>query len=198
MKSYLNHFFSLNCAPDILPFFTNNHRNAAKEVTESFAMWRAAVDILKLDPKGNTTVIVIGDGTRPRTAAVFSHLTQWDCVSVDPLMDLNWFTEYEKQREKIGCPLVRLVPYRRKAMDFEVDCETARCLLVLPHSHASLTEALTSPINYSQLDVIAMPCCKNIEQKYLEKKFALEHNLFTYVDTNVWSPKNTVHIWRDM
>ncbi len=198
MKSYINHFFSLKCGPDILPFFNNNHRSAAKEITESFAMWRAALDILKLDPHEPIIAIVVGDGKRPRTSSVLAHLTQWNCFAIDPILDMDWFTHYAAQRAQQGNPLQRIAAYARRAEDTRVDCKGHRALLVMPHSHASMTESLQVPQHFSRLDAIVMPYCKKIKGQYLTKHFALQHQLFTYQDPNVWSPKNTIHVWQNL
>ena len=200
MRKYIDHFFSLKCGPDILPFFNNNHRSAGKEITESFAMWRAAIDVLEVDPKEPLIAIVVGDGKRPRTASVLAHLTQWNTISIDPILDMKWFNTYAKERDAQGNPLVRLRPIPRKAHKEEitVNCKGWRAILFFPHAHAPMSEALQVPTNYSRLDVINMPCCNKIEPQFLMKKFALQHQLFTFVDDAVWSPKNTIHVWQNL
>ena len=144
MKSYLEHFFSFKCSPDVLPFFGPN-RHTPKEITESMAMWRAATDILHVKSDDDILAIVIGDGKRPRTAGLLSHVTKWDCVSIDPIADLGWFLEYEKLRRGSSNPLERIVSYQLKAEHAKIACEKKRTILFLPHSHATMSAALNVP-----------------------------------------------------
>lgn len=202
MKRYIDYFFSLRCIQDVLPFFGNNgqspYKRAPKELTESIACYKAALDILKLDPQEAITAIVVGDGVRPRTAGLLSHLTKWDCVAIDPKADLKWWLGYTKEREELGCPIERLTVYGLQAEHAKIHCAQRRAVIFMPHAHCSVANALRVPYEYTRLDVIVMPCCTQVEQKYLEKRFALEHQLFTYVDVDVWSPKNTIHVWQKM
>ena len=86
---YTDELLSLASAPTLLELrlFPN-----AKELTESFSIFNAARAHLTdkefgfdfSDPA--VTVIAVGDGYTPRTAALFGFRTKWRCVSVDPLM----------------------------------------------------------------------------------------------------------------
>lgn len=61
----------------------------AKELTESFAANNAIRNHLasEYDPRDErVTVIAVGDGNTPRTAALCAFLTKWQCVAVDPEM----------------------------------------------------------------------------------------------------------------
>lgn len=199
MRGHINRFFSLKCGPDILPFFQNSHpERVSKELTESFAMWRAAADVLKLDNQETIIAIVVGDGVRPRTASLLAHVTQWNCFSIDPQMDMAWFNQYAQERVQLNVPLQRLHPFAMKAADLKIDCNGFRALVVMPHSHALVEESLKVPFNYSRLDAISMPCCKQVEPKYLSKDFVMKHDVKTYVDEHVWSPKNTIHVWQNL
>lgn len=193
MKAYINHFFSLKTAPELLPFFQCGNKTSAKEITESFAMYCAAKDVLGAKPHDDILAIIIGDGSKPRTGGLLAHLTKWECHSIDPQMQMEWWDNIFRERENQGLPIQRLLVWRRKAEDCIIlDAGNRRKILFFPHSHCDM-EIIS---RYPGADVVSMPCCVPIPIKMLYKDYALKHDLRVYVDNNVWSPKNTVYVWR--
>lgn len=191
---YISHFFSLNCARDIIPFFTSgSKKTAAKEVTESFGMYVNAQEQFNTDFK-DWVIVSVGDGKRPRTGSVFRFVTKCHKVySVDPEADLNWF-------EKTLPELFQVVPrdftvYPKKAADVKIDCEGKKTLLVLCHSHCPMKEAVNCLTNYSNLSMISMPCCQSIDASYLDKEFLSGRKFSLFRDKEVWSPKNLIYCW---
>lgn len=193
MKRHINQFFSLKAAPALIPFFQLSHTSAGKEVTESFGILRAVFDVFKFDTRAPRKVVVVGDGGTPRTAACFAFMTKWDCVSIDPALNLDkWKTACEWSKPE------RLTIHKAKIEDVVIDCEALPTLLVLPHAHVRITTCLRSLKNAMSLDIVALPCCTPIEERYLDLKHVKEHGLTTFVDPNIWSPKRTIYMWRDM
>lgn len=161
---YVNEMLKLACSPELvrLKVFPD-----AKELTESLAVNNAirthlAEEFAPGDER--VTLIAVGDGNTPRTAALCAFLTKWQCVAVDPEM-IPW----EKWRvsrnivegmEWSTCATAgdsgggdddgggggselngwggvrRLQAHRRKMQEMIVDCD--RALLVLVHAHISL------------------------------------------------------------
>ena len=81
---YVNEMLRLGCAPELmrLRLFPD-----AKELTETFAVHQAVRSRLGASyPKTDegVTLVAVGDGNTPRTAALFAFLTRWHCVSIDP------------------------------------------------------------------------------------------------------------------
>ena len=79
-QRYLNDFIKLNkSAADMLNLglFPN-----AKEITESYSAFNAVKTKLKQYELGDpgVTVVSVGDGRTPRTAALFAFRTKWQCV----------------------------------------------------------------------------------------------------------------------
>jgi hypothetical protein len=169
---YINRFISLRCSVDMLQLglFPN-----AKEITESFAALEA-VNHLPYDWKDpDVHVICVGDGLTPRTAATFAFMTKWTCISVDPLLKGKWEID-------------RLTAHPNKIED--MCCSTNKpTIVVCVHSHASLQSCMQS-IHSPYISIVAIPCCQPL---YLNQQPDME-----YVDGDMWSPQNTVKIWRNV
>lgn len=192
MHKYINHFFSLKCARDIMSLFIGSHTRAAKEVTESFAMYRAVIDHLKINTGDYDVVcVVVGDGVTPRTASLFCHMTRWLVYSIDPEFNLKTIGQYFQEKIRLGNKVKRLFIRKKKIEDLKIDCKGKRVVMVFPHSHAPLHESFTSVFNYSRLDAVALPCCFQIPFKY-------KSTARMYYDMNVWSPKNVMHVWENL
>lgn len=169
---YLNEFFAMKAARDMmaLKLFPN-----LKEVTESFGAY-AAVRDLRGFPLGDpsVTVVVVGDGTTPRTAATFAFRSAWTCYGIDPRM--SWVSVPSMER----CYAVR-----SRIEDWHLTCE-GPAIIVAVHSHADLpasVAAVEAPLKV----VVAIPCCVDLS---LDREPDIE-----FEDKGIWSPKNVVKIW---
>lgn len=150
----------------------------AKEVTESYAARAAALRFREAFPPGDydTTCIVVGDGSTPRTAATFALQTAWQCHSVDPRM--RRFTHRWQ-----GIP--RLTIHRARIQDRRF--QSRRLVVAAIHSHVTLSATLTS-MDAPEILLVAMPCC-------VPNDLSLPPQL-TYDDPDVLSPKRTLYLWR--
>ncbi len=168
---YVDQFIGLKAAGDMLNLglFPN-----AKEITESFAMFEAS---RKLYPdfkheNGDVTLVCVGDGTKPRTAALFAFLTRWNCVSIDPEMEF-------KDDEKI---------YRLESIKDEIQNIQrhfhSKVLVVMPHAHVKLD--WLKGISGDRIKYISMPCCIKQNPQSVD---------IEYRDKFVWSPQNLIKIW---
>lgn len=191
-EKYISHFFSQKCAHDLLPFFIGCKRRAGKEVTESFGMFHACDDI----DLNDCIVISHGDGKLPRTGAVFAFMSRAEVHSVDPELDLNWF-EVELPKHFGGLRPRRMTLHKDYGHKVKIDCQGKHCILIGTHSHCHLKDAVTIPFNYSKLTVIQCPCCVNIPDKFLTRYFTERTGFNYYKDSNIWSPKNEIYIWKD-
>jgi len=148
----------------------------AKELTESVAAYNAVrkTRLFQLnDP--SVTLISVGDGCTPRTAAMFAFRSAWRCWSVDPRLRSDWSAV---QR-------LHVKPQRVE------DCEpmhTDKLVIVAVHSHAPLDVACQK-FTAEQRVVIAIPCCVPQERERPPD--------FEYVDKGIWSPQNKVMVWID-
>ena len=127
---YLDEFVGLTCAPDLLALrvFPN-----AKEITESMAAYHAVRSHLWRTFKpgdSSVTLVAVGDGCTPRTAALFAMRTAWTCHSVDPrLRATDWAVR-------------RLTCWPNKIEDVARVAE--RAIIVAVHSHADLHASIAA------------------------------------------------------
>lgn len=187
MNKYHKRFLSSFACENIIGLFTR-YKGAAKEITESWAMLEAFKTHI---PKAKKqSAIVIGDGCSPRTGTLIAYYTKADVISIDPNFNLGHWEEHKKKQETIGFPIQRLEIYREKIEELLFD-KHEQTTIILPHSHASM-EACIKTIQAPELHVINMPCCVPIPKEYLE----IPHIM--YKDFNCSSPKNEIHIWRNL
>jgi hypothetical protein len=182
---YLNKFIKLKCAPYLLDMkiFPN-----AKEITESMAMYEAVRKTIS--PKselGNTknTVFVVGDGHRPRTAALFAFLSNWQCHSIDPNLS---------QHDSI-LSIGRLFIHRVTIRDFLPDKPAcylnSLSVVLLPHAHVDMQDIAYI---FPNIDIlVAMPCCEPYNSQ--QKMFNGKPPDTEYADFGVHSPDRIVKIW---
>jgi hypothetical protein len=208
MYSYLEEFYSQICHIDVLQFF-NNYKNASKihkELTESIGCYKAAVDIMSLNSSEERLVLIIGDGKFARTGSIFSHMSKWTCISIDPEMDINWFDGYKDYKASTGKPIRRLQCIRSTIEDAKFDYAKSvnfeKFILVFPHSHAKIKSSVQKFASVfggdTPFDMVNMPCCVEVPSSLRTRKFLRDHNYISYCDTNVLSPKNTVHCWKNL
>lgn len=179
MSRYLTEFVRCARGADMLrrKLFPN-----AKEITESFGAYNAVRAHLPGFVLGDpsVTMIAVGDGHAPRTAATFAYRTAWRCWSVDPLMrSLVWDVE-------------RLDAIRARAEDVRVGCR-GPVVIVAVHSHARLHEAVKVAVTNpgTQVAVVAIPCC--VPQVLHGMPPDVE-----YEDPDIMSPERRVLVWRDV
>jgi hypothetical protein len=153
----------------------------AKEITESLGCFEAVAQNIDEDFNNDkVNLVVIGDGSTPRTAAVFATRTKWNCYSVDPEMrDRPWDS-------MIG----RLKTFKSKIQDVPLDLN-GPTILVFPHSHVKINDAIKNLKVNGPLHIMAMPCCLPL---YLK---GFPHHI-EYNDNMIWSEKNLIKIWKNL
>ncbi len=170
---YISELFALRSAPDILSLGLFPE---VKEITESFAAFNAVRNYLDFDLKDpEVSLVAVGDGHTPRTAATFAFRSNWRCYSVDPVLrsDKNW-------------DIARLSVHPYVVEDFSL--ETNKAVIVAVHSHADLNQAVKS-IKARELAIVAIPCCKD---QILNDQI---HDL-QYADEGILSPARLVYVWK--
>lgn len=166
---YMDEFVRLKCAPDLLShdLFPN-----AKEVTESMGMFsfvRKHLWTMLRPDDSNVKVIVVGDGHRARTGAMFAMRTRWQVVSIDPALTPVY-----------GIKRLSCVSAKVETLD-PVDLGPFS-LLVTVHSHAPLDKMLAT-INTAYW--VDMPCCQDTMRGW---------SVCTE-DLSIWSPKNKIYLY---
>lgn len=181
---YIEEFVRLRCSPDLLArrVFPN-----AKEITESFAAYSAAKTLDWSFKDRSINVVVVGDGTTPRTGATFAFRTGWRVTSVDPrLKGTLWNTD------RLNCFIGRIE-------DFQL-VSSRPVLIVAVHNHACLTAAVRS-IKAPLTACIAIPCCKKQEIRMpnpCPPFYVPVPPDYDFADPGIWSDKNKVLIWKNI
>lgn len=184
MKKYLNRFFSLRTAIELMPFFAGDEKGSAKEITEAFAVFNLFEHKFRAYVNDeNVNIVIVGDGVRPRCGALFAYLSKCQVFSIDPLMNPN-FEPLRTTR--------RLHVTRGTAAETKIFCANMPTVLILPHSHAPMDEALGCLNDYGRLDIINMPCCVPILPRWAAK------GCYYVKDLECWSPKNDLYLWTNV
>lgn len=177
MVKYLAEFIMLTAAPDMLAMrlFPN-----AKEISESFAAYDAVRYRLPQfslsDP--DVTIVAVGDGRTPRTAATFALRSKWNCYSVDP-------ESKGGTRRWAAIRRLTVIPKRIE----HVRITARRVIVVAVHSHANL-KASVAAISADEIAVVAMPCCVPMK---LDREPDRE-----YQDKGIISACRTIKIWNSV
>ena len=137
---YLDQFVGLTCAGDLLnlKLFPN-----AKEITESMAAYAALRKRLEARLSEPLSVLVVGDGSTPRTGALIAFRSRWNVTSVDP--NIN--------PKNLNLPISRLRVCKGKVEELEYALAPgAMDIVVAVHSHAKI-------LPLGRLLTVEIPCC---------------------------------------
>lgn len=204
---YLDQFLQLKCAPDLITMglFPNS-----KEITETFAVWRAlkgyilpllSTSTSSIDNRQNA-IIVVGDGMTPRTAALCAYLTKglWQCYSVDPMLQYDTYADMPFiSRRSITtadhCEQWKTIKglrmARAKIQTLSIQCRQA--IIVMMHAHVTIEDSIAS-IDASEgiVGLVTCPCCKwaPFQQEWLGQP---PHHQYT--DLRLLSAKNQMNVW---
>lgn len=152
--------------------------NPSKEITESVGAYKAVQNnFSSILYDKDTSIVVVGDGTTPRTASIFYNNSPAKIYSIDP----------EMRKPKIRFDS-RLSIIKAKIEEVNIKANTA--IIVCVHSHAPI-KAILSNINAKKKYLVEIPCCfpyKGINCEYVD----------SYVDFNIISPRNTVNIYHNL
>lgn len=177
---YLDEFFRLRCAPDILTKGIFCVNNPAKEISESMAVFNAVRKTVgdSVFHTPSNLLVSVGDGSTPRTAGLFAYRSKMTCVSIDPLAKKGWNVN-------------RLSIIPKKIEDVTIGCDIPPWdyrILVACHSHAPLAIAVEK---FKPHLVVAMECC--VPQDIGENVSISFFN--EYHDWGVWSDKRHIKVW---
>lgn len=172
---YIEHFLATNCAAELLnlKLFPN-----MKEITESWGCFEATH---KLESPFNwdnpeVTCVVVGDGHRPRTGAMFAFRTKWSVISIDP--------EFHPKTYNVD----RLSLIKRHVQNCSLDLGGRPTILVLPHSHANWENITEGIKDWGDLAIISLPCCVKFNIPFTP--------MHQYDDMAILSPMRQVSIFQ--
>lgn len=181
---YINRFISQNSSADMMgmELFPN-----VKEILESYSfLYLVEEKLSKWDnniQKSNPNIhcIVVGDGTKPRTAATMCFNTKWKVWSIDP--ELRIELQWEEHIRNLSC-------VDEKIQDVWVNQgEPEVVLIFLPHSHAPVQECWNNIYkDHPNKWLVKLECCTKDELPW-------EH--FVFKDKYLMSSANKFKIWNN-
>lgn len=183
---YLNHFIKLDSAGQ---FIKDKLYPNVKEISESMSAYMAVAQNISNHREGpmsfgdkDTQCLVVGDGSRPRTGALFACMTRWNVCSIDPALSQK---KYSYQR------LTQLRKRIEESQQDILDIKNKHVILVQVHSHAKLDNCLKTivPIGCKSLSIVSIPCC--VPQLIKDLPPDIE-----YEDWHCLSVHRTVKIWK--
>ncbi|CAE8588192.1 unnamed protein product [Polarella glacialis] len=164
----------------------------AQEISESMGLL-AAIDRFTDLQFGSSAVtcVCVGDGCRPRTAALACFRTKWQrIISVDPCLRM----------EPSYSSIARLELYTARIEDvtFHVDASHNDVVIFLPHAHVVPNIALGSlrfEAGHSpRVTVVQMPCC-NYEWQDRIGGLDADH---AFIDYAIGSTRRRMRVWCDV
>lgn len=109
----------------------------------AYATVRAHIQITETRGKGDepgvladdktVTLVAVGDGVTPRTAAMFAFRTQWKCVSIDPALRSGAWHKITN---------LRTIPQRVQDATVTISSPHERIVIVMWHAHVSVRDAV--------------------------------------------------------
>jgi hypothetical protein len=173
---YFDEFLQLKCAPDLLRLglYPNG-----KELTESFAMYRAIVRLVGWHRlQDAVTLVDVGCGKQPRNAALLALRSRWSCTAIDPNLDPAWEDERMHNVRRLQCRQMRIEDYRCMA--------DGPVVVAMVHAHVDVPTVLRS-FRQEQLLLVTMPCCV---PSRMDEPPAVD-----YYDHSCWSPQRRIYAW---
>lgn len=184
-SKYTTELLGLACAPALLRLKLYPD---AKEMTESFAVFAAVRSHLRDDFAPNdreVTVVCVGDGVTPRTAALFAFRTKWQCIAVDPIMRV--------ETEDGSWNGVSRLQIRADMIEETAPIKARKLLVVCVHAHVGLQQCLDVMSWESALGIVAMPCCNFYGKLKLPEG---EEPIAEFDDSGVVSPHRLIRVYR--
>lgn len=189
---YVNQVMKLRCFRDFLDWelFTNC-KDPIKEITESMGMYQSIRQVWQryewLRPDNPRVLcVVIGDGSTPRTGALFACMSKWLVVSIDPMLQARWCGPHSIQRLSAHKSTVGEFVQSHPQLNEPVD----GVVIVSPHSHVPIDEikSLVALCVPKPTLLSILPCC--VTQKFNEYT-----QVTTYRDAAILSPKNEIMVY---
>lgn len=164
-----------------------------KEIMESMAAYHTAIQQCKaIKENGNVLCLVVADGSRPRTAALFATTTSWQVYSVDPQMSDEWIVgPYKTIVPNLHCHDKKIEDVLELLLDIHSGVDAV--VIVGVHSHADLNATYTNvctSLPTTPVLLVSIPCCRGYAH-YVEN----ETPIINFTEPAIPSDKNVVLAW---
>lgn len=147
------------------------------------------------------TLLAVGDGVTPRTAAMFAFRTQWNCISIDPALRSGPWHKITN---------LRTIPHRVQDATVSISSSHGRVVVVMWHAHVSVRDAVgclqfdgqrwdTDDVNLSRrlrqrVAVVSCFCCNYDEMQRTMPDGSTPDVEFE--ETGVPGLMRTVRVWK--
>ncbi len=169
-----------------------------KEVSESVSALRNVQSYIKIK-EIPTTILVIGDGIKPRTASLFafsSHVQSY-IAAIDPLMRM----QTKNLPNNLFLYSMKIEDWIYENIDI-IQSETECLIVVGVHSHARFDDYMPLLFTHAKakkIFIFTMKCC-GVQQSFTEKQI-IDYNLIqmkSNFDWGVFSPTRQCVIWQSI
>jgi len=192
---YINWMLKRSCFEELWELFRDCD-SPAKEISESYSAFHQLKKICRLD---QLNWLHIGDGSRARTAALFTFLTKSENISIDPNIreDIleKWLNKWETER---------FLWSKCKFEDFNIeewfeaiqnDNEYA---ITCVHAHVNLEEVDKKFPNWKYLytSICCYPSKQKFSDKYMEENKIIQ--IVNKLDMNILSERREFVIYKNL
>lgn len=197
---YINWLLKRNCFEELNELFRDAD-SPAKEISESYSAYHQLKKICHI---GNMNWIHIGDGSRARTAALFSLLTKSGNISIDPQIRTDilqeWINKYDINRfgyikDRMESMFVNIDSIYKYSTNID---KTKEYGITCVHAHINLEEVDNKFPNWKYL--YTSVCCYPSKQKF-SKEYMLKNNIIEIVnklDMNILSERREFAIYKKL
>lgn len=168
LNNYIILFSKLN-----IDFSLFGNKDPSKEITEVAA---GIKQIRRFNIPGKVRCYIIGEGKFPVISTILSRLTDWNIVSMDPILDCNYTIER-----------VQLLKLHDYDVDLSDHVNFDSIVIVGIHSHNDMTNFCRN-ITKPKL-VILIQCCMPLP--------IIDSDYELIEEEGILSGKNMVHVWND-
>lgn len=225
IKQSINNVERENCQERIrtlMEVFPN-----CKEISESVCAFRTiehlCPDLLSLQPSKSQTILVIGDGSLPRTAMLFSEMilykskpnstnnnefgqnstakNQTTIISVDPQLNNTYLKEKSiLSKFFIDCESTTIEKWIQSEVGQWVCSKEKNCIyIVCVHSHARFDDFMDLLLPQLSCDIVifTIKCC-GIQQSFSDKQLQIYSlvEIQHAFDWGVFSPHREYYVWQ--
>lgn len=187
---YVDKVLSRSCYEELNELFKDAD-SPTKEISESYSAFSQLKRVCKI---GNRNWIHIGDGSRARTAAIFSLMSKSNNISIDPNIRLDilnkWIEKYQIQRFSI------IKDKFENCIDNIKESFGYNYSIVCVHSHVNLEEV---DLFYPDWEFLYTSVCCYPNQQKFNQEYMKEHQIYQIlnkIDLGILSERREIAIYK--
>lgn len=178
--------------PMFLKLFGNNH--PTKEIIETTTAFYnikkyiisntdSHITVNKIIHDKNILCICVGDGIGPATGYLMAAATDWNVLSIDPVMRDEWLVD--SKISNLTC-----IKSKMEDVCLEKYIDVKICFIISVHGHADLNALWMRMSKNTRIIALSIPCCTGFEHYVKNVKPVIK-----YDENEIPSDKRTLLIW---